>query len=313
MQEVEPGTKTHTPVSVIEIVTDDMPFLVDSVMAELTDRNIDIRLVVHPIVTVQRDGKAISRISAAMAPRAMALCAKASCKSMWRRWATRPAAPKSCRRSSRCSVRFALRCRTGGRCSDRVAGIVADLKANPPPIFVEEIAEAVQFLQWLVAGNFTFIGICDYVFSGKDTDFEPVPDSALGILRAKDLRVLRRNDQPVTITPQIRAFLEQPRSLIVTKANVRSSVHRRMYLDYIGVKRFDADGHLIGETRIVGLFTSTAYTRSARTIPYLRRKVDRDPAHARASTPADTPARRWSMCWKAIRATSCSRSTRTRC
>ncbi len=62
--------------------------------------------------------------------------------------------------------------------------------------------------------------------------------------------------------------------MIVTKANMRSRVHRRVYLDYIGVKRFDANGHLTGETRIVGLFTSTAYTRSVRTIPYLRRKVD---------------------------------------
>ena len=139
---------------------------------------------------------------------------------------------------------------------------------------MEDIAEAIQFLQWLVAGNFTFIGIRDYVFGGKDRDFEAVPDSALGILRAQDLQVLRRNDQPVTITPQIRAFLEQPKLLIVTKANVRSRVHRRVYLDYIGVKRFDADGHLIGETRIVGLFTSTAYTRSVRSIPYLRRKID---------------------------------------
>ena len=77
-----------------------------------------------------------------------------------------------------------------------------------------------------------------------------------------------------TITPQIRAFLEEPKPLIVTKANVRSRVHRRVYLDYIGVKRFDADGQADRRTRIVGLFTSTAYTRSARTIPYLRRKVD---------------------------------------
>ena len=62
--------------------------------------------------------------------------------------------------------------------------------------------------------------------------------------------------------------------LIVTKSAVRSRVHRRVYMDYIGVKRFDADGKLIGEFRIVGLFTSTAYTRSARSIPYLRRKID---------------------------------------
>ena len=55
---------------------------------------------------------------------------------------------------------------------------------------------------------------------------------------------------------------------------MRSRVHRRVHMDYIGVKRFDDDGQLIGEFRIVGLFTSTAYTRSTRSIPYLRRKVD---------------------------------------
>ncbi len=78
----------------------------------------------------------------------------------------------------------------------------------------------------------------------------------------------------MTITPEIREFLEEPRLLIVTKAAVRSRVHRRVNLDYIGVKRFDRDGKLIGERRFCGLFTSTAYTRSARAIPYLRRKVD---------------------------------------
>ena len=74
-------------------------------------------------------------------------------------------------------------------------------------------------------------------------------------------------------TPEIMAFLKEPKPLIVAKANVRSLVHRRVHLDYIGVKRFDAAGRLIGEFRIVGLFTSTAYTRPARSIPYLRRKL----------------------------------------
>ena len=86
--------------------------------------------------------------------------------------------------------------------------------------------------------------------------------------------MLKRGGQVVTITPQIRAFFDEPKTLIVTKANVKSRVHRRVYLDYIGVKRFDDQGKLAGEFRIVGLFTSTAYTRSPRTIPYLRRKVD---------------------------------------
>ena len=88
------------------------------------------------------------------------------------------------------------------------------------------------------------------------------------------MRLLRRGNQLVTITPEIREFLKEPKLLIVTKAAVRSRVHRRVHLDYIGVKRFDRDGKLVGECRFCGLFTSTAYTRSTRTIPYLRRKVD---------------------------------------
>ncbi|MGC1466938.1 MAG: NAD-glutamate dehydrogenase, partial [Pseudolabrys sp.] len=86
-------------------------------------------------------------------------------------------------------------------------------------------------------------------------------------------RVLRRGAELLEFTPEIMAFLKEPRPLIIAKANIRSRVHRRIYLDYIGVKRFNAAGNLIGEFRIVGLFTSTAYTRSAHSIPYLRRKI----------------------------------------
>ena len=139
----------------------------------------------------------------------------------------------------------------------------------------------------------------------------PVKDTGLGILRADDVPVLKRGGQVVTITPELRAFFDEPKTLIITKANVRSRVHRRVYLDYIGVKRFGGDGNAVGEFRIVGLFTSTAYTRSVRTIPYLRRKVDAVLQRA-GFDPTAIPARRWSTCWKAIRATSCSRSTRTR-
>lgn len=77
----------------------------------------------------------------------------------------------------------------------------------------------------------------------------------------------------LNMTPELREFMRLPVELIITKANVRSRIHRRVHMDYIGVKRFDAKGALVGELRIVGLFTSGAYTKSAQTIPYLRRKV----------------------------------------
>ena len=86
--------------------------------------------------------------------------------------------------------------------------------------------------------------------------------------------VLRRGNEAVTTTPEIRAFLHGPDPLIVTKANAKSVVHRRIYLDYVGVKTYDPKGALSGELRIVGLFTSTAYTRSVMKIPYLRSKAE---------------------------------------
>ena len=156
----------------------------------------------------------------------------------------------------------------------RIRGVIADLRANPPPLPVEEIAEAIQFLEWMADDNFTLLGARDYAFTNNDDVLEPDFETGLGLLRSRDMRLLQRWNEPLTITPDIRAFLEQPKLLIVTKSTARSRVHRRVHLDYIGVKRFDRAGKLVGEHRFCGLFTSTAYTQPARTIPYLRRKTD---------------------------------------
>src|SRR5262249_18636803 len=120
----------------------------------------------------------------------------------------------------------------------------------------------------------TFLGVREYALEGPSGNYRVVPESGLGILRSPDVHVLRRGDELVSITPEIMEFLREPKQLIITKANERSRVHRRVHMDYIGIKRFNQAGELSGEFRIVGLFTSTAYTRSTRSIPYLRRKVD---------------------------------------
>src|SRR5262249_10344715 len=156
----------------------------------------------------------------------------------------------------------------------RVGEIVAEMRNNPPRLPVDEIAEAVQFLEWLLANNFTFLGLREYSYPGGEGGIEPKFETRLGIWRSPDVRVLRRGNELVSITPEVMDFLKEPKALIITKANVRSRVHRRVHMDYIGIKKFDADGRIVGEFRIVGLFTSTVYTRSTKTIPYLRRKVD---------------------------------------
>src|SRR3974377_1742639 len=148
----------------------------------------------------------------------------------------------------------------------RVNDIVADLKINPPPLPVDEIAEAIQFLQWLLADNFTFLGVRYYLFDGHS--LRPDFVSALGIMRLRELRVLKQGNQLLEYTPEIMTFLKEPRLLIIAKANIHARVHRRVYLDYVGLQRFAASGNLVGEKRHIGLFTSTAYTRPAHPPPY---------------------------------------------
>ena len=75
------------------------------------------------------------------------------------------------------------------------------------------------------------------------------------------------------MSPRTQAAFKERRLLLITKTNARSRVHRRVAMDHVGVKHYDRDGRLTGGFQIVGLFTATAYTRSTRNIPYLRRKV----------------------------------------
>ncbi|MEM1375947.1 MAG: NAD-glutamate dehydrogenase [Pseudomonadota bacterium] len=158
----------------------------------------------------------------------------------------------------------------------RVEQACNELQTGVLPAKKADVDEAVAFLKWLKDDNFTFMGMREYDFVGGQArgKLQRAESKALGVLSDPDFRILRRGNEAFTTTPQIRAFLNSRDLLIVTKANTKSSVHRQAYLDYIGIKRYDAKGKLIGELRMVGLFTSTAYTRSVKSIPYLRSKID---------------------------------------
>jgi glutamate dehydrogenase len=262
-------------VSVLEIVNDDMPFLLDSVMGELTERGIESHLVLHPVLAVERD--ADGRLTAFKGPQPHPL--PGTTRESFIHIHTERIDDDAQRAEIAAAIEkvladIRLSVADWRAMLARVREAIAELKANPPPLPVPEIAEAIQFLEWLVGNNFTFLGIRNYRFTSGEQTLEPIFETGLGILRAREMHVVQRWNKPMVITPEIRALLREPTLLIVTKSAVRSRVHRRVYMDYIGVKRFDADGNLIGEFRIVGLFTSTAYTSPPRSIPYLRRKVN---------------------------------------
>jgi len=267
----EPAPLTRT-VSVLDIINDDMPFLLDSVVGELNQRGLDIRLLVHPVFAVERD--------AAGTLTAFKGVAKDGGRHESFIHIHIEGVAETARRAEivralediLAQVRVAVQ--DWRPMLEWLRAVIAELRAHPPPLDAGEIAEAVQFLEWLAADNFTLLGVRDYVFTADTDVLEPMFETGLGLLRSRDVRPLQRWNQPLVITPEIRALMEEPRLLVITKSTLRSPVHRRVDMDYIGVKRFDRHGKLVGEYRICGLFTSTAYTRSVRAIPYLRRKAD---------------------------------------
>lgn len=157
----------------------------------------------------------------------------------------------------------------------RVEDSLKELDNNPPNLDPAEIMESRDFLRWLINNNFTFLGARDYrlIGDGKSRALQVVPGSGLGVLR--DSGTGSASKSYAKLPPQARKMALSKDVLIIAKTNTRSTVHRDAYTDYIGIKRFDEKGELIGERRLIGLYTSTAYHSSPRQIPFLRHKVDK--------------------------------------
>ena len=150
--------------------------------------------------------------------------------------------------------------------------IAEDLDKVANPAQIAELRQAQDLLRWLDDGNFTFLGYREYDLvneAGEDV-LELREDSGLGPAPRNGATPARSSTSPMPAGKKAR----EKRALVITKANSRSTVHRPAYLDYIGVKSFDAAGNVNGERRFIGLFATSAYAGSVRNIPIVREKVD---------------------------------------
>ncbi|MBX9911759.1 MAG: NAD-glutamate dehydrogenase, partial [Beijerinckiaceae bacterium] len=264
-------------VTILDVLNDNKPFLLDSTLAELAEQGFEPRLVAHPILAVVRDAegnfRSLAGEAAGRAPEG------ARRESLIHIHLDRIDTPEAREKLEAGLMRVysdvAMAVDDWAAMRGRITEVIQAYRTNPPPLPEDEVSEALQFLEWIAGDNFTLLGIRAYRFPGGDAAADPIDGSGLGILRDPSVRVLRKNREMVVTTPEIRAFLAKPLALIITKANVKSRVHRSVHLDYVGVKLFTPDGRLDGELRILGLLTSNAYTGSARSIPYLRLKVAR--------------------------------------
>jgi glutamate dehydrogenase len=260
--------------TVVEIVTDDMPFLVDSVTSELSRQDRAIHLVIHPQLIVRRDiTGALLEVCDTSDPQA------APDDAVVESWMHIEIDRESDRDDLRLlekdlrrvlnDVREAVE--DWAKMRETALRIAEELAAEPPALPAQEVGEAWELLRWLAEDHFTFLGYREYDLTteGGEEVLRAVPATGLGILRA---------DKPVSLSfsklsPEIRRKAREKNLLVLTKANSRATVHRPGYLDYIAVKKFDADGDVVGERRFLGLLSAAAYTESVWRIPVVKRKV----------------------------------------
>jgi len=267
-----------SPYTVVEIVSDDMPFLVDSVTMELSRQGYPIELIIHPVIRVVRDGA--GELTSVLRPGVSApgmviesvIHAELARQSDSDRLAVLQAGVELVLEEVRAAVEDWSSMRA------RAAALAVELASAAAVCSGHDLAEGRAFLEWLREDNFTFLGYREYDVA--DDEIHARPGSGLGILRGAAATPSKPLDG------KRRALAQARRPLVLTKANSRASVHRPVDLDYVGVRRFGADGTVIGERRFLGLYTTTAYKTSPREIPILREKVDR--IIARAAFPPDS-------------------------
>jgi glutamate dehydrogenase len=257
-----------SPHTIVEIVNDDMPFLVDSVTGAINASNRVVHLIIHPILTVARgpDG----RLCDILEPGA------AGTRESWMQIeVTSEADPANLARLTQtlssvlADVRAAV---TDWQPMRQVLReVAAELAAQPPSVPAAELAEVLDFLRWLDDDNFTFLGYREYFFDGA---VKP-EHGPLGILRDEAHSVFGGLRDLSSLPSDVQDFVRRRELLVITKSNRRATVHRTAHMDAIGVRRFGANGDVTGVRVFLGLFTSLAYSRSSRSIPLLRLKVRR--------------------------------------
>lgn len=267
----------QVPRTIVEIVNDNMPFLVDSVAGAINSLGYSIHLVIHPVMQVERDKthhiKSISQRTVEPiqgSDESFIHCEILESSSL----ETLKILEEEVTRSLK-EVQVAVEDWAPMR--KRLATVIKNFKKNPPLIPQEELEETLAFLEWIEDNHFTFLGFCEYSLVPGQTTIKRslVPDAGLGILRDPLKQEITYIFEGVELTPTNRRYIIESDPIIITKTTQASLVHRRDPMDSITIKQFDKEGNVVGLYQFVGLFTSVAYNRSARAIPLLRRKVSR--------------------------------------
>jgi glutamate dehydrogenase len=259
--------------SVIQVVNDDMPFLVDSTTAEINRQGLTLHLILHPIFAVERDAQGMLAWARARgrAPQAR--------RESWMHIEVDRLVDAAQRAEVAAGIERVLgdvraAVEDWAAMRAKLAEVADELERAPTSLPQAEVAESRAFLQWLADDHLTLLGYRAHdliKYNGEET-LRLVAGSGLGVLRESAEERAAPQFSALSVPAQRLARAPLP-VLVLTRANRRSTVHRPGYTDYIGVKRYDAQGKVIGEHRFLGLYTSTAYSARVAETPFLRHKA----------------------------------------
>ncbi|WP_394780415.1 NAD-glutamate dehydrogenase [Undibacterium sp.] len=258
--------------TVVEFINDDMPFLVDSISMEINRQGGAVQFIVHPLFAAERDAKGVcSSLAPAHGGKKQESWIHIELDKITdpKRLAELEEGLRKILSDVRSSVE------DWPQMTQKVPEILASLGGAAKVVPLEELDEARAFLHWMADNHFTFIGYREYELkeeNGQDV-MHIVANSGLGILREPKAGGI--SESFMQSSPEVRELARKPQILVLTKANSRATVHRAGYLDYVGIKTFDANGKVTGARRFVGLYTSSAYHAYPKEIPLLRNKLSR--------------------------------------
>jgi glutamate dehydrogenase len=262
----------ESPHTVVRVITDDMPFLVDSLGIVFSRAQLAVHLIVHPVLTVHRDARG----------RLIDLGANGSESARPESWQLYEI-DRQMDRAEVALLKEAIEATLGDvrvavldwdRMRERARELIASLDRAPPSaVPAEEVSETRSLIAWMEDRQFVFLGYRTYRLLRGPAEDRLAPEHATGLGILRPGRRASKEAGEIILRGEARSRARQSELLVLTKANSRSTVHRPDYLDHVGLKIFDARGRICGEHLFLGLWTSTAYQRSPREIPVLRRKV----------------------------------------
>ena len=256
----------------VHTCTDDRPFLVDTTLMVLREAGFVVDWMMHPVLRVERDEQ--GQLLALTGPD------DGIAESwMYLEFEGTPESAEATHLARNLQSRFAqLRLAVGDypAMRARLHALIAELERTPQGIDPADAQEAREFLHWLDSGRYTFIASSEARTVTEDDGrmrFEPLPAQGLGL--ARESATLADTGALIAPPEELDRYVDSQRIVVVTKALQRAPIHQDEPLDVVSIKRFDADGRVLGIARFIGLFAAEAYQEAPWVIPLIRRKCQR--------------------------------------